>query len=134
VHELVNNLLAPDFRATWQDLEVDRLFERVLERVRPDLVHVQHLMYLSAGIVERARARGVPVVMPLHEFWLQCARFGQRVDADGALCAPCDLGRCGTCLARCEHAPPAGARWAAPWIAPLATRTGIDLASPARRV
>lgn len=134
VHELVNNLLAQDFRATWQDLEVDRLFERVLERVRPDLVHVQHLMYLSAGIVERARARGVPVVMTLHDFWLQCARFGQRVHADGALCATIDLARCGTCLARFEHTQPAGARWAAPWIARLASATGIDLSSPARRL
>lgn len=132
VHELVNNLLGTDFRATWQDLGIDQAFDDLLGAVRPELVHVQHLMYLSAGIVERARARGIPVVMTLHDFWLQCARFGQRVHADGELCRTIDLARCGTCLARFEHAQPPAARAFAPWLARWRDLTGIDLAPPAR--
>ena len=132
VHEIVNNLLDEDFRSTWQHLGVDQAFDAVLDEVRPELVHVQHLMYLSAGVPERARARGIPVVMTLHDFWLQCARFGQRVHADGELCARIDLARCGTCLARLEHAQPAAARAVAPWLARFRALTGVDVGPSAR--
>ena len=78
VLELVNNLFYDDFAETWDWPPAVEAFGRVLDEVRPDVVHVMHLLYLSIGLVEEAARRGVPVVYTLHDYWLQCARFGQR--------------------------------------------------------
>src|ERR1700750_2909040 len=56
VHELVNNLYHREFEETWNNPDVDRAFERVLAAFQPDVVHVQHLLYLSTGILALARA------------------------------------------------------------------------------
>src|SRR5262249_34724491 len=98
VEEVVNNLFHREFRETWDHPRIDAIFGARLDRERPDIVHVQHLLYLSAGCVEAARSRGIPVVFTLHDYWLQCPRFGQRLHPDGAVCDRIDFGRCGTCL------------------------------------
>ncbi|MEM9382996.1 MAG: glycosyltransferase, partial [Planctomycetota bacterium] len=98
VVELVNNLFARRFDETWRRPAIDRAFEGLLDELRPDLVHVHHLLYLSSGLLEVCRRRGIPVVLTLHDFWLGCARFGQLLHADGSRCASVDPARCGTCL------------------------------------
>jgi glycosyltransferase involved in cell wall biosynthesis len=47
-------------------------FEDVLDGLRPEVVHVQHLLGLSADIIESARARSIPAVVTLHDLWFQC--------------------------------------------------------------
>ena len=98
VHEVFNNLYYHSFRETWDHPEVERHFDAVCRALAPELVHFQHLMYLSAGCLTRARA-SAGVVFTLHDYWLQCPRFGQRVHADGGVCHTIDYARCGTCLA-----------------------------------
>jgi glycosyltransferase involved in cell wall biosynthesis len=98
VVEFVDNLFEDNFRATWDRPWLDARLGGELDRVRPDVVHVHHLMYLSTGLLEEARRRGIPVVYTLHDAWLGCARFGQLRHADGALCARVDPARCATCL------------------------------------
>jgi glycosyltransferase involved in cell wall biosynthesis len=132
VWELVNNLFHADFRETWDHPAVDAAFEELLERLRPDVVHVHHLMYLSAGCVEAAARRRIPVVYTLHDFWLECPRFGQLVHADGGLCATVDFGRCGTCLARFKWAQSPLERRMARAIANLRRFTGVDVGGLAR--
>lgn len=51
---------------------VRRQFEGLLDEARPDVVHIQHLLHLSTDLIEAARARGVPTVVTLHDFWFQC--------------------------------------------------------------
>jgi glycosyltransferase involved in cell wall biosynthesis len=132
VTELVNNLFHERFRATWDRPEVDALFEGLLERWRPDVVHLQHLMYLSIGCAEAAARRGIPVVFTLHDFWLQCPRFGQRLHPDGTLCAPIDFERCGGCLTSFKHAQSPLQRSAGKALAALRGATGLDLSGAAR--
>jgi glycosyltransferase involved in cell wall biosynthesis len=132
VHELVNNLFYADFRETWDYPPAEAAFERVLDEFRPDVVHVMHLLYLSVGCVEAARRRKVPVFFTLHDFWLQCARFGQRIHADGAVCHTIDFDRCGTCLARLKFAQSPFERGAARVIAGVKRASGVDLAPLAR--
>jgi glycosyltransferase involved in cell wall biosynthesis len=132
VHELVNNLFYADFRETWDFPPAERAFAGVLDEFRPDVVHVMHLMYLSVGCVEAAHRRSLPVFLTLHDFWLQCARFGQRIHADGALCHTIDFARCGTCLARFEYAQSPLARRAARVIAGVKSASGVDLGNLAR--
>ena len=132
VTELTNNLLHDDFRQTWDHPGVAARFGELLDRERPDLVHFQHLLYLSIGCVEEAARRGLPVVYTLHDFWLQCPRFGQRVHADGGLCEWIDFGRCGSCMASFKFAQSPLERRTARAIAGLKGLTGIDLSGAAR--
>lgn len=73
-------------------------FVAVLDRFRPDVVHFQHLMYLGIDLPAVARARGIPVVLTLHEYWLLCARGGQFLRADGVRCESAEPGTCARCL------------------------------------
>ncbi|MEZ6014109.1 MAG: glycosyltransferase [Planctomycetota bacterium] len=98
VVEFIDNLFDANFRDTWDRPALDARLGAELDRVRPDVVHVHHLMYLSTGLLSEAHRRGVPVVMTLHDAWLGCARFGQLRHADGSLCERVDPARCATCL------------------------------------
>jgi len=133
VHELVNNLFYEDFRETWDWPPAAEAFGRVLDELRPDVVHVMHLLYLSIGCVEEAHRRGIPVVYTLHDFWLMCARFGQLLHPDGSLCERIDFERCGTCLTSLKFAQTPFERRTARVLARLHALSGLDLAPAARR-
>jgi glycosyltransferase involved in cell wall biosynthesis len=132
VHELVQNMYLHHFRDTWDNSRVDALFGEVLDEVRPDVVHVHHLLYLSVGIVAAVKARGLRLVMTLHDFWLECPRFGQLVHADGALCHEVEPARCGTCLPSFPWRQSDLARTVGRVLAGVNAVTGIDLSGVAR--
>ncbi len=134
VHELINNLHYEDFRQTWDEPRIDQRFSAVLDAFAPDVLHVQHLMYLSLGCVEVAQQRGIPVVFTLHDYWLQCARFGQRVHADTSICHTIDFARCGECLSSFKFGQTSLERRAGNAIAGLRSATGVDLGKAAVRV
>jgi len=133
VHELVNNLFYRDFRETWDFPPAQAAFGRVLDELRPDVVHVMHLLYLSIGCVEEATRRGIPVLHTLHDFWLQCARFGQRIHADGSVCHVIEPLRCGGCLASFKYAQTPLQRRLARVVAGVRSVSGLNLAGPLRR-
>lgn len=87
-----------DFSGTWKQSEVERIFDRYVEEHGFDLAHAMHLTRLSTGIVDVLRRRGIPRVLTLHDYWMQCAR-GQRVRPDGGTCFEIDEARCGRCMA-----------------------------------
>ncbi|HOX24689.1 MAG TPA: glycosyltransferase family 4 protein [Candidatus Krumholzibacteria bacterium] len=71
-----------------------RLALAALERTRPDVVHTNTIVGMSAAVWEAARARGVPVVHTLRDYHLLCPRTTlQR--SSGAQCAggplPCQM-------------------------------------------
>lgn len=55
-------------------------FEALLDQERPDVVHVQHLLFLSADCIAAAVARAVPVVVTLHDAWWLCPELHLRSD------------------------------------------------------
>lgn len=132
VVEVVNNLFHGAFRETWEQPEMEAAFAGALAEFDPDVVHVQHLLYWSAGCVEIA-AREAPVLFTLHDYWLQCARFGQRVHADGSICHEIDHDRCGGCLAHFKYAQSDTERRVGKGLARLRASTGIDLSPAAHR-
>lgn len=131
VHEVFNNLYYRSFRETWDHPEVERHFGEVCDVFAPDVVHFQHLMYLSAGCLTRARATAA-VVFTLHDYWLQCPRFGQRVHADGGVCHTIDYARCGTCLSSFKFTQSRMERTMGGMIAGVRRATGVNLAPIAR--
>ena len=68
---LVNN---PRNRDRYREPGIDRRFAEVLDRIRPDIVHVGHLNHLSATLPREAAMRSVPVVHTLHDYWPMCPR------------------------------------------------------------
>lgn len=64
----------PRARDRYRHVGVDQRFAEVLDRVRPDVVHVGHLNHLSTSLLGEAVARGLPIVFTLHDYWLMCPR------------------------------------------------------------
>jgi len=70
----------------------------VLDRMRPDVVHIQHLLHLSAELIPECRTRRIPVVVTLNDYWFLCHRI-KLVRRDGALCeGPARGWNCCQCL------------------------------------
>jgi glycosyltransferase involved in cell wall biosynthesis len=62
---------------------LERIFERMLVEVDPDVVLITHLMHHSPGYVEIAHRWGVPVVFELHDHFVICPRTHlQRVSGE----------------------------------------------------
>ena len=53
--------------------------------LRPDAVHVFHLLHLSAAVIEPLRALEVPLVMSATDFWSFCVR-GNLSKPSGEMC------------------------------------------------
>lgn len=76
---------------------VGALFEPILQKAKPDLVHVHHWLRLSRDLVELARRRRVPAVVTLHDLWSTCLKLDRVLDGeafcerklDPAACVPC---------------------------------------------
>lgn len=64
----------PHGRDRYRHTGVDRCFAEVLDRVRPQVVHIGHLSHLSTSLVGVAAAREIPVAFTLHDFWPLCPR------------------------------------------------------------
>ena len=89
-----------DASELYQSSALDDWFDGFLGRVKPDVIHVQHLLRLSTGWLEVARAHGIPTVMTLHDFWYLCPAIVLLRD-DEALCpGPRGGSACVTCLRR----------------------------------
>lgn len=81
VHRLEHGSLAMSYRQP----RAEAAFREVLLAERPDLVHFQHLIHLSAGLVHVAKELGAATVMHCHDYWALCARV-QLIRPDGQRC------------------------------------------------
>jgi glycosyltransferase involved in cell wall biosynthesis/MoaA/NifB/PqqE/SkfB family radical SAM enzyme len=98
---LVNN---PRLRDQYRAAGIDQRFAEVMDRVRPDVVHVGHLNHLSTSLLREAALREVPIVFTLHDYWLMCPRgqLMQMFPADpNNLWAACDGQEDRKCAERC---------------------------------
>ena len=77
--------------------EAAELFRGVLARLRPDVVHFQHLLHLSADLPRVARGLGVPSVITCNDYWALCARV-QMIRPDGVRCERNQGMGCHVCL------------------------------------
>lgn len=97
VYRVPHALAHRRLRESYCEPRVERAFEAVLEAFSPDVVHFQHLIHLSAGLVELAKRRGIPAVAHLHDYWALCPRV-QMIRPDGVRCSsPQGLG-CHACV------------------------------------
>jgi hypothetical protein len=79
------------------DPRVAEAFKRVIAEEKPEIIHFQHLIFLSADLPEIAAALGMPSVMTFHDSWFICPKvlLLNRENAicdgprNGAACAAC---------------------------------------------
>lgn len=85
-----------NFLMTYRNKYIGRIFCDILEEVKPDIVHIQHLLFLSVSIIEEIDRRGIPIVLTLHDYWLICPQ-GQLFDRSGRVCAGYGVNNCYDC-------------------------------------
>lgn len=78
---VINNHRIRRFRQLYDNPRMDRVFRAVLDAFRPDIVHLQHLMFHSTNYPRIAAKRRIPSVMTLHDFWPICEQWGKRFRA-----------------------------------------------------
>jgi len=67
--------------------EAAPVLDAILAEHRPDVVHVHSIQALGADLLALAAARGVPLVLTMHDWWWYCARLFL-VDEAGFTCPP----------------------------------------------
>ncbi|MGD2148204.1 MAG: glycosyltransferase [Anaerolineae bacterium] len=90
------------FLSTFRHPGIHRAFRQAFHEMEPDLVHVQHLRGLPAGIVSWTRRMGRPVVISLRDFWFVCPNAQLLTNTSQELCGTPGVPRyCAACgLAR----------------------------------
>lgn len=85
-----------NFKKTYFDEKIDELFASIIDTIKPDLVHINHVMNLSMGIVNVIKKRKIPVVMTLHDYWLICPQIHIHKNFD--LCYSKNEADCSLCI------------------------------------
>lgn len=84
-------------RDAWNDRRFDAPIDAVLDRVRPDVVHVAHVDGWGVVPFRRARRRGAVLGATLHDYKAVCLR-GQMVPTEGTPCDGVWEERCVRCV------------------------------------
>jgi glycosyltransferase involved in cell wall biosynthesis len=80
-----NRLPSARVKDTYYQPALRPVLERVLEELKPDIVHVTHLINLTAVLLEITRERGIPTYATLTDFFGFCLN-NKLEAADGELC------------------------------------------------
>lgn len=70
---------------------IERMFERLIRELRPDVVHLQELAGLPSSLLDVVRHSGVPAILTLQDYFLLCSTF-RLLDADGRVCLRLEIG------------------------------------------
>jgi len=90
------------FWQTWRNAAVERDYGTFLSDWQPDIVHVQHLQWVSARLLRMCA--GIPTVLTLHDYWYICAN-SQLVRANARPCAGQSPRGCASCLLEARGTP-----------------------------
>ena len=98
VRLVVNNFTQRDplSRNALRDRAMETDFARLLDEVRPGVLHVHHLAGHAASLAGIARRRRIPVLFQIQDWWQPCARVNL-LDARGRLCSGPGLAKCAAC-------------------------------------
>ena len=69
-------------------------FSALVERFRPDVLHMQNIhAHLTPSIVLVADRLGIPIVWTMHDYKVMCPNSHFRIDATGEVCESCRPGQ-----------------------------------------
>ncbi len=70
--------------------EARKKFGRLIERFKPDIVHLQNIhAHITPSVIFEAKAHSLPVVWTLHDFKLICPNTHFRVNGSSKICNAC---------------------------------------------
>ena len=81
----------------YNNKEIEKRFSEVLDEISPDVVHIQHLLFLSLGFVDEIKKRNIPIIFTLHDYWLMCPK-GQLFKSNRRICKNPLEANCPYCL------------------------------------
>ncbi|MFC2023351.1 glycosyltransferase family 4 protein [Chloroflexota bacterium] len=110
--------VAGEFLSTFLNAHIESSFAQFVEEFQPDLIHFQHVMALSARLLDLAVQAGVPALLTLHDYWFICGN-SQLIWPDGQTCRGKAWGmNCVRCAAAARF-PSRLVPWLRPFLAPL---------------
>jgi glycosyltransferase involved in cell wall biosynthesis len=86
------------FEKRYRNDIISKKFGDFLDKIKPDIIHVGHVIFLSTSLIGEAKKRKIPIVFTLHDFWLFCP-LGQLLKPDLSLCQGPKDSECVKCLA-----------------------------------
>jgi glycosyltransferase involved in cell wall biosynthesis len=73
-------------------------FKKIIKKENPDLIHFQHLVFLSATLPEIVLSYKIPSIITLHDYWFFCPRV-QLLNKENEICeGPMDGVNCAFCF------------------------------------
>lgn len=73
VRRIVNNFLdATELERYYKNDIIEEAFRNYVKTCKPDAIHFQHCIGLSASLPKRAKLMGIPFVLTLHDYWYIC--------------------------------------------------------------
>jgi glycosyltransferase involved in cell wall biosynthesis len=83
-----------DFEDFYINEHIDKSFGAFLKEVNPDLIHIQHLIYLSVNLIKIIQKAGIPFVVTLHDFWFICPMIHMVTDKGDSCSGPKNIDKC----------------------------------------
>jgi glycosyltransferase involved in cell wall biosynthesis len=81
------------FTRSIYSIEARTKFSRLLDRVKPDLVHLQNIhAHITPSVIFEAKKQSIPVVWTLHDYKLICPNSHLLIDATNQICEACQGG------------------------------------------
>jgi glycosyltransferase involved in cell wall biosynthesis len=95
----LNNTFADcaSFEMLYDNKIITDKFARLLDEINPDVIHIQHLLFLSIGIIEAAKKKNIPIVFTLNDYWLLCPQ-GQLLMNNRNACRENSVSDCVKCM------------------------------------
>lgn len=72
------------FENTYNDQDTLQPFRGLLTKIKPDMIHYQHIMHLSPELIRIGNSLKIPQIITLNDFWFQTMLFN-RISSDGKL-------------------------------------------------
>lgn len=115
------------FRDKYIDKTMARIFEKYLEKIQPDVVHIGHLSHLTVLVIDIIKDHHIPILFTLHDYWMMCVR-GQLIKKSLEICPGPTVERCLECNQKYFHNPHMGETEVKKWIAKmLQVNNKVDL-------
>lgn len=86
-----------NFKKRYRNPKIDEIFQLIIKKIDPEIVHISHLNYLSTTLIKIFKENNIPILCTLHDYWFMCPR-GQLITPEFERCEKIDFNVCGTCL------------------------------------
>ena len=99
VNLMINLPRGRSFSEIYSNPQVSEHIARLMDQLAPDVVHAHCVQDIGAGFMAEAAARGIPLVLSVHDFWWICSRqFMIRPDQGYCGQNPVKLDTCRSCV------------------------------------